>query len=112
MLSQHALRVRRIYVVPAPSLHVLRHERHRSVPAAVRTRHGRLLLAAGRRREDLARYFRSTRLHRLPADGGRKRPPNVAPYARHWWAIFVNYVILSSRLNFRIVSPACGCRRI
>jgi len=56
MLSRHSLLVRRVHVVPATSLHVLRDERDRPVYSAVRTRHGRLLSAAGRRREDLARY--------------------------------------------------------
>jgi len=42
-----------------------------------------ILSAAGRGREDIAGNIGAARLHRVPADGRRKRTANVASHARH-----------------------------
>ena len=83
MLSEHSLFVRRVHIVPASSLHVLRDERDCSVHSALGARHGRLLSTAGRRGEDLAGHLGAARLHRLPANGRRERAANVSQNSRH-----------------------------
>jgi len=51
VLSKHSVFVRRVHAILTTSLHVLRHERHRAVHSTLRSRHGRLLSAAGCWRE-------------------------------------------------------------
>jgi len=71
--------------------------------SSLSARHGRLLSAAGRWREDLARYIGATRIHRLPTDGRRERSTNVSQNSRHRYDSS-NYTVSQNTRHFLLIA--------